>query len=147
MAWLEKNSSNQYRIAFRINSRKVKRSLRTKNAKQAQIRLDRIEETIKLVDSGRLAVPKGIDFVSFVLSDGKLIAPLEQPKLLTIKQLEATFLQNLPLGNLEDNTLAAMAIHLNHLKRILGQSAQVASIGTNEHQKYVNRRSPRPFIS
>jgi len=68
MAWLQQDPSGNYHISFRL----FKRSLRTSNEKDARTRLDRLEETIRLVEAGRIEIPTEIDLPRFLLSDGKL---------------------------------------------------------------------------
>ena len=82
MAWLEEDPSGTFHIAFRFAGAKFRRSLRTKKQEQAESRRLRLEETIGLVESGRLEIPDGGDVACFLLSDGKLA---EKPK--TTKQL------------------------------------------------------------
>jgi len=68
MAWLEQKNSGTYHLVFRLGKQKLRRSLKTKNKKEAVSRRSRIEENLRLVDSGRLAVPDDADIVSFPLS-------------------------------------------------------------------------------
>ncbi len=75
MAWLEqKTKDSPYRVVSRVGKRRVARSLKTKNPRLTRARLARIEETLLLIDSGRLPVPSAVEFVAFVISDGKLVA-------------------------------------------------------------------------
>ncbi len=75
MAWLEKKTKvSPYRVVFRVGKRRVARSLKTKNPRLTRARLARIEETLLLIDSGRLPVPSAVEFAAFVISDGKLVA-------------------------------------------------------------------------
>ena len=73
MAWLQEDptSGNQH-ICFRFGGKKFRRSLRTKDKKKATRKLNRLEETIELIDSGRVELPTNVDIPTFLLSDGKL---------------------------------------------------------------------------
>lgn len=52
MAWLEQEASGNFHIAFRLGSKKFKRSLRTKDEREAEARRLRLEENYRLVESG-----------------------------------------------------------------------------------------------
>ena len=52
MAWLEQKKSGTFHIVFRIGNEKLRRTLKTKNQKEAVSRRSRIEENLRLVDSG-----------------------------------------------------------------------------------------------
>jgi hypothetical protein len=87
MAWLEVKSSGIYYIGFRVGDEKFKKSLKTKNEKDAEARRNRVEENIRLVESGRLTIPVNSDIAVFLLSDGKLNASLKTPKSIRLGQL------------------------------------------------------------
>ena len=58
MAWLELERSGVYHIAFRLGDRKFKKSLRTKSEIETEARRHRLEENLRLVESGRLTIPQ-----------------------------------------------------------------------------------------
>jgi len=72
MASLEPTASGNYHIYFRFQGRRYKRSLKTKCEAEANARCSRLDETIRLVESGRIELPDGADLATFLLSDGKL---------------------------------------------------------------------------
>ena len=72
MAWLQRNSTGKIHIAFRFGGRVFKRSLHTRSEREAQTRLERLEENIRLVESGRMDLDPAADIPTFLLSDGKL---------------------------------------------------------------------------
>ncbi len=57
MAWLERKPNGKYLIQFRFDGSKYARSLKTKSESQALARKTRLEETIRLVDTGRIEIP------------------------------------------------------------------------------------------
>ena len=71
MASLE-NRTGYFNIVFRFGGRKFTRSLGTKVQREADARLERLEENIRLVESGRLSIPPHADVAAFLLSDGKI---------------------------------------------------------------------------
>jgi hypothetical protein len=74
MAWLELEPSGRYHVAFRSEDRKPKKSLANRSRGQAEIRLARLEETIQLVECGRLEISSEVDVATLLLSDGKPVA-------------------------------------------------------------------------
>ncbi|MBP85659.1 MAG: hypothetical protein CMJ64_02920 [Planctomycetaceae bacterium] len=62
-----------FHVSFRCAGHRYKRSLKTKSERQALTHNVRIEETIRLVESGRLEVPSDADLATFVLSDAKVL--------------------------------------------------------------------------
>ena len=134
MAWLEKKPSGQFLVSFRIGATKV----------AASTRLARIEETIGLIETGRITLPAGVDVVSFVMSDGKLTAPFKPPTVLSIATLEKRFKVNLPTDHIEKNTLSTINTHMRHIRRVLGGHRQIDSVDLSALQSYVNTRAEEP---
>ncbi len=54
MSWLKKDKSGNFHVRFRFGGTKFRRSLRTKEQKAADARLNRLDESIRLVESDRL---------------------------------------------------------------------------------------------
>ena len=56
MAWLQTDPSGNYHISFRFGGQKFKRSLKTKSERDANGRLLRLEENIRLVVARRWTI-------------------------------------------------------------------------------------------
>ena len=95
MSWLEQDKSQNFHVRFRFGGTKFRRSLKTDNRQQAQGRLERLDENIRLVESGRLEIPPGADVPAFLLSDGKLSGTVRASSDLTVASLFAAFLKAL----------------------------------------------------
>jgi len=144
MPWLELTSTGLYHVGFRYGGQKFKKTLRTRDARTAHSRLHRIEENIRLVESGRLVVPDDADLGTFLLSDGQLngtksISP--KRKLRTLRQFCDAFLSAIPDGALEQSTIQGMKTHLKHLRRVLGASFVLSEVKLEDLQQYVQQRS------
>jgi len=63
---------DHFHVSFRCAGHRFKRSLKTRNETSALARKARIEETIHLIESGRLEVPSDANVADFVLCDGKV---------------------------------------------------------------------------
>ena len=72
MAWLQTDPSGNHHICFRFGGKKFKRSLRTRDRKKASRKLVRLEETVDLIEAGRIELPTNVDVPTFLLSEGKL---------------------------------------------------------------------------
>ena len=73
MAFLQfDNESGRYRLRFSYGGQEFKRSIKTKDGKVARGIQGRVEDTIRLLEQGRLEVPRGADTALFIMSDGKL---------------------------------------------------------------------------
>lgn len=144
MAWLEKSPNGRYHVAFRYGGLKYKKALRTCDPRTAHARAHRLSENIRLLETGRLALPDDADLGAFLLSDGKIntVQPtLPKRKLRSVGQLTAAFLVSIPEGALEESTIKGMRTHLRHLRRILGAAFSLPELGLEELQRYIETRS------
>jgi hypothetical protein len=94
MAWLEQQPNGIFHVAFRYDGQRFKKSLRTRCDQSANARLHRVDENIRLVESGRLTVPKNGDVAAFLLSDGALGSKepeTNKRKLRTIREFSEAF--------------------------------------------------------
>jgi hypothetical protein len=105
MAWLEQRPSGQFHVAFRFGELRCKKSLRTQDPEIAEARLHRLEENIRLVESGRLTIPDDADVASFMLSDGKMNGRVKRPSIRFLGELLAKYLAEITEGSIEENTL------------------------------------------
>ena len=142
MAWLERDPSGNYHVAFRFGRQKFRRSLRTRKKSHAEARCTRLEETITLVESGRLAVPHDLsDVGAFLLSDGKVNGKPKPRIRLGLSGLFEAYWKSLPEGSHEPETTRIARIHTRHFERILGARLNVESVTQTTLQEYVNKRA------
>ena len=141
MAWLAKSPSGNYHVSFRFVGEKFKKSLGTENERTAQGRLSRLEETISLLESGRLTITERADVATFLLADGKLNGHIRKPTIRFLGELFDAYVAQLADGSIEDSTRTTTKIHVKHLKRILGQRTRIEAIDGVKLQEYVNRRN------
>ena len=147
MAWLERKANRQFHIGFRFAGQKFKKSLGTCERRTADARLLRVEENIRLVETGRLAIPDDVDVGTFLLSDGQLNGSARrQVRQLSFKQARQNFLDSIPDGSLEKSTLAGMQTHLDHLQRVLGANTTLRALSLEDLQHYVEKRSKNKGI-
>ena len=147
MASLETTPSGNYHVVFWFQGERYKRALRTKQRREADLRKARLEDTIHLVECGRIELPKDVDIPLFLLSDGKLGAvalrsvETTPPPQHALEAIFAQFFESIPDGNLEQTTLDGMHQHEKHLLRIVGADFQLPSLTLDDLQQYVKKRS------
>ncbi|MEO2034379.1 MAG: site-specific integrase [Planctomycetaceae bacterium] len=145
MAGLEIRNG-RYNIIVRFGGRRFVRSLRTVDEDEAFTRKVRLEENIRLVESGRLEIPAGADVITFLLSDGKLSEKPVANATLTLSALFTKFFEAIPEGNLEDSTLSGMQRHRRHLLRLLGNRFAVQQLTLKDLQEYVSKRAKEKTV-
>jgi len=101
----------------------------------------RLEETIRLIERGRLDLPADADPATFILSDGKQKSKVMAPKVRTLGALFEAYRANLPPGAKEESTLEAEDRHIKHLKRHLRSRTVTQSLSLTQMQQYVQKRS------
>jgi len=98
MACLQVDPSGNFHLSFRLGNRKYKRSLRTKSEREAFARQACVEENIRPLTSGRLALPSNADVATFLLSDGRQLHPLVAPSDIRLRSLCDDFLRLFRVG-------------------------------------------------
>ncbi len=149
MAWLEPHpTSGHFNICFRWQGKKLRRTLKTTQKKEADAILHRFDENVVLLERGRLELPAGGDILTFLLSDGKLSGvpapePTPAPAPPTLQEIVDQYLATLGNGTVEADSLCTVRMHLNHFLRKLGGSFQLDTLKTPILQDYVNTRTRR----
>ena len=143
MASLEKDeASGFYRARFRFRGKSYKRSLKTRERRDARAGVARIDETIRLIESGRIELPPDADVATFIMSDGKLTGSegKQEDQLQTLAELLDTYRKGIPVGAKEQSTLDCEDIHIRHLKRHFGANKPLTRIRVPDVQGYLNTR-------
>ena len=134
---------NSYRIVFRYQRQKFNRSLKTDNANTANACLARVEDNLRRLDMGLIAVPEGADVGQFLLSDGR--APTRPAhhaeQIRTLGALLDKFWASIESQRLEDTTNHCIKVHIGHLKRAFGPNRRLNTIGLGTLQEYVDTRA------
>lgn len=144
MAGLEFRGSS-FNVIVRFGGKRFVRSLKTSNETEAIGRKLRIEENIKLVETGRLTIPDDADVMTFLMSDGKLAKKpkLQEDLVATLEDLFREFFAALPEGNLESTTLGLLKIHRRHFEREVGKRYPVRELSQTHLQKYITKRAKK----
>ena len=133
-------TSKVFRIRFRFQGQNVNRSLRTADSRTARATCARVEETLRLIERGRIEVPADVDPIGFVLSDGRPNKQQSRPRAVGLTQLIAIYHERLPAGHKEQETLDGERKHFKHFRRHLGPNRTVQTVTTADLQEYVSKR-------
>ena len=133
-------ASGRYRVRFRYGGRPYKRSLKTTEKREAEGVVGRVEETIRLLERGRLEIPPDADPGVFILSDGKLNGKLTADQAHTLESLFDLYPKSLPDGAKAQTTRKTEETHISHLSRHLKLSRLAQTVTTADMQTYIDRR-------
>ena len=101
MAWLEQDRTDSpFQLVFRLGSKRVKRSTRTKDESEAQEIALRVERRLRLIEQGDLVIPEAADPISFLMGEPEQ-TPLRLQVLPTLKMACEKYLEGLPPGAIE----------------------------------------------
>lgn len=140
MASLEQRG-NQFRVIFRLGGRKHHVSVKAEDRRDAEACLVRLEENLRLVERGRMAIPDGADLGLFLLSDGKLEKPVEVVRGVRLGELFRTYQTQFTAGAKEPITREMEDIHMKHLSPIIGGETLLSAITGGTVQQFVDARS------
>ena len=132
--------SGRYRLRFRYGGMSFKRSIKTSDQTEAEGVAARVEETVRLLERGRLELPAGADAGVFILSDGKLNGKASAEQRYTLDDLLKLYQKSLPQGAKAETTLNTEEIHISHLLGHFKKTKFAQSITTADMQAYVDKR-------
>jgi len=141
MASLQRDPSGTYHICFRYGGLRFKRSLKTTDQRKASAASVRVDENIRLAESGRLVIPDDADIPAFLLSDGKLASQPKKLSTLNLGELFAVYRERIPAGALEATTLKSAGVHMRHFVRLIGPKKSLRTLTNSELQEYITKRS------
>ena len=141
MASLEfDEASGRYRIRFRYGGRPYKRSIKTVDEAEAAGVVARVEETIRLLERGRLEMPADADPAIFIMSDGKQVKKATSERANTLEELLATYQKSIPPGAKAETTINTEGLHIAHLLGHLKKAKPMQSVTTSDMQAYIDKR-------
>jgi integrase len=134
--------TDNWLIYFRYGGRQFTKSCETQKQTAAKAIEARVEETIRLLKSGRIEMPEDAEPGIFIMSDGKLLdkpklsAPKKDPRL---GQVCESYLSD-QMAKAE-STVEGERIHIAHLKKMLGEATEIHTLTLANMQDYVKTRS------
>lgn len=138
--WRDKRSG-KWVIKFLYMQQAFTRSLRTKSETKASRLKTLVEETVQLLQTGRLEIPTDVeDEGTWILTGGKLTAKPINPALKVESLGDVCDKYLLDQVDKHEATQRCEVIHIAHLKRILGTKSRLRSLSLDDMQKYINTR-------
>jgi integrase len=146
MSSLQKDPSGNFHICFRFSGKRFKRSLRTKNERQAAGALTKLNERLWMLENGHLEIPSDVEHGEFLIHGRREIpkppaAKVVHQKSLSLEQLFDEYFVTANNGSLERSTVSTLEIHRRHLERVLGKSFASNKLTPKHLQDYINKRS------
>ncbi len=147
MATIKRHQSGVWRIRFWFDGSQYFRSLETEDENTARGVLATVEETLRLLKTGRLAIPHDTESIgAWIVSGGKVASRPRTMEVRTLKQVVSDYFASLPTSAKAATSIATERIHLDHFIQILHASTRIDRIGVNELQAYVTKRSKESGI-
>ena len=138
--WQDKRSG-KWLIKFLFAGTAYTRSSYTSSRRAALHLKSTVEETIALVQTGRIELPNAtVDPAVWVMSGGKLDKKplLKSPKLSRLDEIIDAYEKD--QVDKAESTMAGERPHYNHLKSVLGVEAKFGHLSLEDMQRYVNCR-------
>ena len=101
---------------------------------------NQVEETLNLLDRGRIEVPASVDPIAFILAGGKENRKAKLLKSIGLSKLFETYEARMPAGQKEESTLVSERIHIKHLTKHLGANRTIQTLTKANLQTYVDKR-------
>jgi integrase len=137
----EDKRTGNWIVMFRFGGKQFRRSCETASKSDAVSTKARVEDTIRLLNLGRISIPPDADPGVWIMSEGKLTEKPKLPKheLRRLDEICTAYIAD-QIGKAK-NTIACEEIHVRHLKRLLGESTHLSAITLATIQGYINTRS------
>lgn len=140
MASLQRKADSWY-CQFMYQGKRHTYTLGKVEDSEAESTAAKIDYILMRIRQRLLAVPAGMDIITFIEHDGKPPA-LKGPAALRtlLSELRECYLKTFGNGALEKNTLYTAGIHLNHLAKTLGDAFPLPTLMLADLQRHVERR-------
>jgi integrase len=114
-----------YLARFRFQGREFKKSLKTSDRKAAEAAMHRVEDALHQLTIHLIDVPAGVDPGDFIVSGGKLTAPVLAPPVQVVPTLGAAIQEYLDnLGHLAESNRYTIGVHLRNLQKKMGDKVE-----------------------
>ncbi|HYT90223.1 MAG TPA: hypothetical protein VEL76_16060 [Gemmataceae bacterium] len=135
-----RKKGNGYYCTFRFQGKRYYFALGNLPEAQAQAKGAEVDETLALIERGRLTVPEGVTLEDFVAAGGKAPVISARPETITARQLIDHYLQTHANGTIEQNSLGTLRTHLSQLTETVGERFRMQSLTLLNLQEHVDRR-------
>jgi integrase len=138
-----RKKGDAYYCTFRFQGRRYYFTIGEVSEARARARGAEVDETLALIERGRLAVPDGVPLQDFVAAGGKAPAAPARPQVVTARQLFDHYLETHANGTIERNSLGTARSHLSQVAASLGDRFRVQGLTLLDLQAHVDRRGKK----
>jgi integrase len=142
MAGIRKKGDAYY-CTFRFGGRRYYFAVGQVSEDQARAKGVEVDETLDLIERGRLTVPEGVALDEFVAAGGKVPVVSVRPETVTARQLFDHYLETHANGTVEASSLGTSRTHLKQVTDSLGERFRVQSLTLLKLQEHVDRRQKK----
>ncbi len=139
MASIHHRKPHGFNVAFRWNGRQFTRSCETNSIREARGVQSRIDDTIKLLKTGRLVAPQVVPIGDFIFSGGTLSVQAVQDA--TLSESCEGYLADVRKA---ENTKNGEQKHVNHLLKVIGGKTRLSNIDLKTLKRYRDKRRKMP---
>jgi len=127
MAGIRKKGDG-YHCTFRFQERRYYFALGKMPEAQARAKGAEVDETLALIERGRLTVPEGIALEEFVAAGGKTPVVSARPETVTARQLFDRYLAIHSNGTVEESSLGTSRSHLKQVVETIGEGPPAPTV-------------------
>jgi integrase len=142
MAGIRKKGDGYY-CTFRFQRHRYYFTIGKVTLAQAQAKATEVDETLTLIQRGRLQVPPEVAPEDFVAAGGKVPVISARPEVVTARQLFDHYLTTHANGTIEANSLGTIRGHLHKVTETLGERFRIQNLSLLDLQAHVDRRGKK----
>lgn len=135
-----RKKGNSFYCTFRFQGQRYYFANGQASEEQAQARGIEVDETLALIERGRLTVTEGVPLEDFVAAGGNVPQLPARVEAVTARQLFDRYLTTHGNGTIESSSLRTAKTHLNQIARTIGAHFRVQSLALLHLQKHVDQR-------
>jgi integrase len=139
MAGIRKKGDAYY-CTFRFQGRRFYFTVGNVTKAQALAKGAEVDETLGLLERGRLTLPEGVALGDFVAAGGKVPVVSARPETTTARQLVDHYLATHANGTIEENSLGTAKSHLNQFIASVGERFRIQCLTLLDLQEHIDRR-------
>jgi integrase len=138
--------NDSYRVLFCAGGRRYTFTLGKVSPREAENTAAAVDQVLLRIEQRLLRVPDGADLVEFVKNGGQLPEETDPaPEPITLRRFQEQYLETHRGGAMEKNSLATVAMHLNHFGRTLGERFPMQTLSMADLQRHVNTRARKKY--
>jgi integrase len=139
MAGVRKKGDGYY-CTFRFRGKRYYFAIGNVPEAQARAKGAEVDETLALLERGRLTLPEGVTLEDFIAGGGKAPVLSARPETVTARQFIDRYLETHANGTVEENSLGTARTHLEQFAVTVGERFRIQALTLLNLQEHVDRR-------